>query len=188
MDWITRTTPEMTATGRTIHGIVAPFNTYAQVFDTKGPSRPYEERIAPGAFARSIRERGHKVTLVHEHQHQTTMPIGKATRLEEQGPGLYAEFTVARTDRGEEALQLVKDGILTGFSIRAGIGRSKNDSRTQVTRHELALADVSLTTSPVYDSAGVAGVRSQFGDPDDELLMSTEYAIQLLSFRSKVRT
>ena len=187
MDFITRTATDLSATGRTIHGIVAPFNTYAMVHDTKGPSRPYEERIAPGAFTRSIRERGHKVVLVHEHLHQTTMPIGKATKLEERGQGLYAEFTVARTDRGEEALQLVKDGIMTGFSIRAGIGRSKNDSRTQVTRHELALADVSLTTSPVYDSAGVAGVRSQNGDPDDELLMSTEFAIRLLAYRSKVR-
>jgi len=172
-------------TGRTLFGVVAPFGKYTEVHDHAGPSRPYQERIERGAFARSIKERGHKVTLVYDHDN-VSMPIGKATLLREDPEGLYAEFQVARTARGDEALQLAREGMVTGFSIRAGIKGQRRESRNQVTRTELALVDVSLTPHPVYDEgAGVAGIRSHTGDPYDELL-SAELAARLLSIRLKV--
>ncbi len=183
MDFIFRKADLQTdVSGRTIFGIAAPFDQWAEVHDNKGPSRPYQERIARGAFARSIRERGHKISLIYDHQHESTLPIGRAVRLEERDDGLYGEFQVARTARGDEALELVRDGMLDGFSIRAGIVKSKADSRSQVTRHELALADVSLTPQPVYGSAGVQGIRSYTGSTP----LSVDLASRLLAVRLKV--
>lgn len=202
MLYITRTADvQASINGRTLFGIVAPFGQYATVYDGAGPSRPYEERIARGAFARSINERGSKINLIYDHDN-SAMPIGKATLLREQDDGLFAEFQIARTARGDEALQLVHEGMISGFSIRAGIVRSNKDSRSQVTRQELALRDVSLTEHPVYATAGVTGIRSTSAvrptgrpferlraltgsEPDPEPL-SAELAARLLSLRLKV--
>jgi HK97 family phage prohead protease len=181
---IIRNTDLVQCDGRTIFGIVAPYGEYAEVHDHMGPSRPYQERIERGAFARTIVERGRKINLIYDHTHDTTMPIGRASHLEEQPGGLFAEFHVAQTPRGEEALQLVKEGVISGFSIRARVVRSRNDSRNHVTRQEMQLRDVSLTSSPVYATAGVYGVRSHSGD--DPAILSTELAAKLLRLRMKV--
>lgn len=144
-------------TGRTMFGTVAPFNIPAQIEDFQGR---YTETIAPGAFARSIRERGQKVRLFTQHDTRR-LPIGRATVLEERAEGLYAEFTLPRTRDADEALELVASGTVDGFSIGFRPVRDEwSRDRSAVTRREAALMEVSLVHSPAYPSA-LAGVRSQ---------------------------
>src|SRR5689334_18705900 len=52
------------ATGRTLFGIVVPYNVVATVSDG-GPS--YEEMFAPGAFSRSVQQRADKIKLLTNH-------------------------------------------------------------------------------------------------------------------------
>jgi len=145
--------------GRTITGLAVPFGEPAEVND---PRRgPYTESFVPGAFTRTIAQRGDKVKLFTEHSHQHgKLPIGKATLLREDARGLYGEFRVSQTRAGDEALELTRDGALDGLSVgfRSVEGGDVWEGRS-VTRREVALLEVSLTGAPVYAGAGIEAIR-----------------------------
>ena len=143
-------------TGRTVHGIGVPYGVVAEVSDG---GRPYRERFAPGAFARSIAERGSKVRLFDSHQTRR-LPIGRAVELREASDGLHVAFEIAATRDGDDALELVRSGTVDAFSI--GFRGIREHAEGDVTvRDEAALMEVSLVGLPAYAGAAIAGVRSQ---------------------------
>ena len=165
---------EVRADGRTIAGIAAPFDTPTNIVDFAGQ---YIETIRRGAFARTIAERGPtKVKLNVQHDVQS-LPIGRATLLREDAQGLYAEFRVSQTDRGNEALTLVRDGTLDGLSIGFRAIRSDwsadHASRTLL---EVALDEVSVVTHAAYEDARILAVRSV----TSPLLQTAQMRLQLL--------
>jgi uncharacterized protein len=142
------------AEGRTVTGIVVPFDRTARVSDG-GPS--YDEAFQRGAFAKTIAERGSKVKLLSQHNSRTN-PLGRATLLREDAAGLYGEFSVSRTQAGDEALELIRDGALDSFSV--GFSGIKAEKRSGVLwRTEVALREASLVTFPAYSDALVSGLR-----------------------------
>lgn len=157
-------------TGRTVHGILVPYNTTARVSDG-GPA--YEEMFAPGAFTRDIQARNgdfRGVKFLYQHDH--TEPIGRALELSEDGAGLYGAFRVAKIPRGDQALELLREGVLDAFSIGfRAIDPAPGDAfdpREIVVRTKAALRETSLVTFPAYAGALVAGVRDAIKDsPSD---------------------
>lgn len=152
------------ADGRRVCGIAAPFGSE---FDAGA----FVETFVRGAFAKTCAERGDKVPLLEGHR-ADAMPLGRATRLEETSDGLYAEFLISRTQRGEEALQLARDGVMHSFSVGFVPVRDKRrttaDGRPLVERHEVKLHHVGLISEvPAYDDAKVLAIRAGF-DPDDD--------------------
>ena len=148
--------------GRTVHGIVVPFDHVARVSDG-GPS--YNEAFQRGAFAKTIAERGDRVKLLSQHDARRN-PLGRATALREDAAGLYGEFRVSATAAGDEALELLRDGALDSFSV--GFTPIKHERRTgTVWRTEVALREASLVTFPAYDGALVGGVRALDLSPED---------------------
>jgi HK97 family phage prohead protease len=154
--------------GRTVHGIVVPFGQVAEVSDGGRP--PYREQFAPGSFARDIATRAGNFRGVKMlYQHNRVEPIGRATMLREDGAGLYGEFHVSDTTRGNEALSLLRDGVLDSFSV--GFRPQAQEIRDGVTvRTKAQLREASLVTFPAYAGALVAGVRSL--DPSQVALLS----------------
>jgi len=144
--------------GRTIAGIVVPFNTPARVSDG-GPA--YLEAFQRGSFAKTIAERGDRVKLLY--QHNSLEPIGRATLLREDSAGLYGEFHVSSLNRGDEALELVNDGVIDSFSV--GFAPIKHEKRDGMTvRTEVRMREASLVTFPAYEDARIQAVRAAFGD------------------------
>lgn len=140
--------------GRTVHGIIVPFDQVARVSDG-GPF--YDEAFQRGAFAKTISERGSRVKLLSQHQARQN-PLGRATLLREDAAGLYGEFHVSSTRAGDEALELVRDGALDSFSVGfKGIKHAKRGG--VVWRTEVGLREASLVTFPAYEAALVGGVR-----------------------------
>lgn len=161
--------------GRTIYGLAVPYNAPTEVDDGFGT---YREQFAPGAFSRSIGERGHKVKLFTQHDTRK-LPIGKPADLSERSDGLHVAFSVARTRDGDEALELVSTGVVDGFSVGFAPIRERRESDGTVTRTEAALREVSLVHSPAYDGALIGGVRSA-REP-----LTTELAAVRLAIRLK---
>ena len=160
------------ADGRTVSGIVVPFDTEARVSDG-GPS--YLERFARGSFAKTIKERGDRVKLLM--QHDSHEPIGRAVMLREDAAGLYGEFRVSAVPSGDQALELVRDGVIDSFSV--GFAPIKHTRDGEVTvRTEVALREASLVTFPAYDTARVLALRAALADlpadERDELLRSIQ--------------
>jgi phage head maturation protease len=63
--------------GRTVYGIVVPFNQRAEIEDFSGS---YTEMFIRGSFSRSIEQRGSKIKLFGEHDRRR-FPVGRATSL-----------------------------------------------------------------------------------------------------------
>jgi HK97 family phage prohead protease len=146
---------EIRGDGRTLSGIAVPFNEPARIDGS------FDETFVMGAFSRTIAERSpEKVKLLASHD-ASQFPIGHATSLREDPSGLLADFRVADTDRGNEALQLVRDGTLDSLSV-GFVPISDNWSRDGRSRTvtEAKLLEVSLVSWPAYSGAVVTGVRS----------------------------
>lgn len=162
--------------GRTIHGIVVPFDRVARVTDG-GPF--YNEAIQRGAFKRTIDNGGtNRVKLLSHHNRQAN-PLGRATLLREDAAGLYGEFRVSQTSAGDEALALVRDGALDSFSV--GFRPVQNMKRGDVVwRTEVMMREASLVTFGAYEDAVIGGVRAQF-TPNDlaELAQMMREAVPL---------
>jgi len=143
--------------GRTIVGIAVPYDV--------------EQRINPGLVEvfrkgvfRDVTRAANRVKLLF--QHKTDTPIGRATMLEERDGGLYGEFRISKTEAGDEALELIRDGVLSNLSV--GFQPLKDEKRGGVVNRIRAhLAEVSLVTFGAYgDAANIVAVRQEIEKPN----------------------
>lgn len=146
---------EWAADGRptTLTGMVAPYNTV-------GRSRKGLEVILPGAFKKTLAERGRTVPLMSMHTSRSTQPIGKAIDWQDTSKGLFGAFQLARTGPAQDAIALIEDGISTGLSIGgAAINPrppARHSSGEQVyERHEIKLEHVALVPLATFAEARV---------------------------------
>lgn len=147
--------------GRTIHGIAIPYEQITEIdeLDDRGRVVSFREKFTFGSFARSIRERGHKVKLLVGHDTRK-LPVGRAVELREEADGLHAAFEVSDTTAGNDLLTLVRDGIAESFSIGFTPIRERWEAGVRI-HLEAGLREVSAVTFPAYPGAVIAGVRSQ---------------------------
>lgn len=158
--------------GRTVCGIAVPFNQPTQIRDFYDE---YMEEFRQGSFARTIAEKGDRVKFLY--QHDTTAPIGRASLLREDASGLYAEFRVSKTTRGDEVLELIRDGALDSFSIGfSPVTDEPRDRGKHIIRTEVKLREVSAVTFPAYEGAAMTGVRSL---DDAEITRAVDLANEL---------
>lgn len=157
--------------GRTVFGLAVPFNVPTRIRDYEGT---YDEVFRHGAFAKTIADRGpRKVKLYVKHRRYGD-PLGRAIELREDPAGLYGAWRVAKTERGDEVLELVREGAYDAFSIGFRPVRSRWADLVEevvgvredyvrdgsVERLEVRLDETSIVDMPAYDTAEIAGVRS----------------------------
>lgn len=154
--------------GRTVTGIAVPFGTRTPIREW---GQSYDEEFAKGAFARTIAERGDRVKFLD--QHDSSRPLGRATLLREDASGLYAEFRVSKTSRGDDFLELLRDGAIDSFSVGFLPVPGTDDVRAggkHIVRREVKLREVSAVTFPAYEGATITGIRCD----EDELARAAE--------------
>lgn len=130
---------------------------YASRFDEVDS---YGDVIAKGAFKKSLKKTGPiRVKMLYGHDPQKL--IGKWTTLEEDGVGLAATGQVFKNlGLGEEALFLIKEGVLDGLSIGFRIVNSDRQSNGTRTIREIDLMEVSIVSIPALASARITNVRA----------------------------
>lgn len=129
-----------------------------------GPPDSYGDVIAPGAFAKSLtRHKAEGTTPVMLWSHDPSEPIGVWTEIREDSKGLRVKGTInLETQRGREALALIKQGGLTGLSIGFMVGKDgrrfeKDGSRTLT---EVDLWEISLVSLPANRRARILSAKS----------------------------
>jgi HK97 family phage prohead protease len=156
--------------GRTLEARIVPYNTPTQVVDLPsngGTGEPYMESWAPGAFDRQSGAVSRvKVWLNFEHEKGLRGIVGHGVQLDSRPDALYGTFRVHDNSDGNKALQMVRDGLLTGISLEALALRSRRTAEGVVERVRAHLEKVSLCRVGAYEDATVLALRE--APPDDE--------------------
>lgn len=137
---------------------------YAALYDTfseriGGERFGFRERIAPGAFRRTLDE-GADIRALREHDPMLILGRTKSGTLEvrEDAKGLYVEIDPPDTELGRETLELVRRGDLSqmsfGFTVPKG-GDEWNDNDDERTLKDVDLFDVSVVAYPAYTDTQV---------------------------------
>jgi HK97 family phage prohead protease len=162
--------------GRTIEARIAPYGAAAEVADPP-EFKPYNEMFVPGAFEAQTRAAGRlKIWLNFEHDQGLRGIVGHGATLEERSDGLYGTFRVHENADGDKALQLIRDGLLTGLSLEFAALRSRVVNGV-VQRLRAHIDKVSLCRFPAYSDAQILAVRTA---PLEQVPPAEEPAEELL--------
>lgn len=141
-----------------VKGYVNKTNTLSEML---GSTTKFKEKIAPGAFAKAIRNRSREIDFLAEHD---TKAVLASTRndsliLKEDAEGLYMEARISPTSYGRDWHVLISDGIVQSMSFGF---RALKDSWQKIegiavrTVHELELYEVSAVRNPAYMSSSIS--------------------------------
>ncbi|TCK31288.1 hypothetical protein EV667_1396 [Ancylobacter aquaticus] len=133
------------------------FEGYAALFGRVDLGR---DLILPGAFARSLAERGAGgVRMLF--QHDPAEPIGSWISLHEDSVGLRVRGRLTLdVARAREVLALMRAGAIDGLSIGFRTVEGRTDTRTKVRRlFHIDLWEVSIVTFPMQPDARIASVK-----------------------------
>jgi uncharacterized protein len=140
------------------------FEGYAAVFDSPSEPLPFVERIAPGAFIRSLKARN-DIKILWNHDAGSVLGSTRAgtLKLTEDARGLRVEAQLPNTTTGRDAAELLKrgdiDSMSFGFSVPRG-GDEWNADGSERTLREIRLHEVSIVAFPAYTAtAGTTSVR-----------------------------
>ena len=139
----------VTASGRTLSGYAATFNDPTAIGG-------FTERIAPGAFARSLAS-GRDVLALLDHRADVLLGRTRSgsLRLSEDAKGLRFELSVPNTQAGRDVIALAERGDLGGMSFGFMATDEAWDGNTRELR-AVELHEVSIVQSwPAYQSTEV---------------------------------
>ena len=133
------------------------FSGYASLFGEADLSR---DVVMPGAFAKSLRERG-AGGIRMLFQHDPAAPIGVWREIREDSRGLFVRGRLTPgVGRAREVLALMRAGAIDGLSIGFRTVRGRTDAKTGVRRLiEIDLWEISVVTFPLLPAARVSSVK-----------------------------
>ena len=113
------------------------------------------ERFEAGAFGADVA----KSSVIVNRQHDRAAPLGRAgglLRLSDSPTELRAELTLPTTRDGEDVAELVRQGVLRGFSIefRAKVDRIETGNTRVIESAELR--GLSVVDDPAYGDSILA--------------------------------
>lgn len=167
--------------GRTLYGHFSVFNTWYEV--SSAWEGRFMERIAPGAFARSIAERGDTIKAQFDHGHDPWVGnsvLGPFNALTEDKSGGYYEIALIDTDYNRDRIIPQAEAGLLGASFRFSVADEVwDDSPKRSSHNPDALPERTITDTDLYELGPVvfpaslsatAGLRSTTDQFIDRLL------------------
>lgn len=150
-----RASGTLSATGKTLTGYAAVFNSEAVLGD-------FSEVIRQGAFAKSLAT-GSNIRALYQHQGDALLGTtrGGTLQLREDAKGLAFELALPDTTHGKDLAILVGRGDVAGcsFGFRVAPGGDRWEQRGGKLVRELIdveLVEITLTSDPAYLDTSVA--------------------------------
>jgi HK97 family phage prohead protease len=139
------------------------FSGYAAVFNAPSEPLPFTERIAPGAFKRSLQSRN-DIKLLWNHESGTVLGSTRAgtLRLEEDNVGLRVSADLPDTQAGRDAAYLIKRGDVDAMSFGFSVPKGGDEwvSADERVLNSVRLFETSIVAFPAYaQTAGSTAVR-----------------------------
>ncbi len=150
--------------GLTLEGYAAVFNQWTTIDSYEGTFR---ERIAPGAFKRTLGQRMPVLQFDHgTHPLIGSIPLGRITSIIEDDHGLKVRARLSDNWLVEPVRDAIRDGAIDGMSFRFSVPANGDhlvrgdDGMVERTINEIALYEVGPVVFPAYEQTTV-GVRSR---------------------------
>lgn len=150
--------------GLTLEGYAAVFGQPTRIQDMIGE---FDEVIAPGAFKRSIGQKGPSgIRLQFDHGRHPligSIPLGSIDTLQEDSRGLHVRATLTDNWMVQPVRDAIRDGSIDGMSFRFRVVSETVDTSVEPelrTVNEVELFEVGPVVWPAYEQTTV-GVRSQ---------------------------
>lgn len=145
---------------RKLEGYAAVFNeNYTLLRDRWGEK--FYERVMPGAFKDSIKERADDIFMLINHDWNKV--VGRSNSnltLEEDEKGLRFELTIPNTTDGNDLLENVKNGLIRGCSFGFNIKDEETrwDEKWNFYRDitKVELFEITATPIPAYADTEIA--------------------------------
>lgn len=132
---------------RIVSGLVAPYGEIG--FTSAGPVMFERGSIAiPDAT---------KIKLLS--QHQQDKPVGRAINFSDSTEGVYGSFKLSSSTRGQDALVLAQENLVSGLSVGVDVTASKPMGDYLLVTAAV-LKEVSLVESAAFSSAGVEEIMA----------------------------
>jgi len=123
------------------------FSGYAAVFESDSEPLPFIERIAPGAFKGSLRNRN-DIKLLWNHDTASVLGSTRAgtLRVTEDARGLFVEADLPNTSTGRDARELIGRGDVDSMSFGFTVARNGDEwsadgsvrTLTKINLHEVS--------------------------------------------------
>lgn len=150
--------------GLTLEGYAAVFNSPTRIEDLFGE---FDEVIAPGAFKRSIGQKGPSgIRLQFDHGRHPligSIPLGSIDTLQEDSRGLHVRASLTDNWMVQPVRDAIRDGSIDGMSFRFRVVNETVDQTVEPelrTVNEVELFEVGPVVWPAYEQTTV-GVRSR---------------------------
>jgi HK97 family phage prohead protease len=134
---------------RVISGKIAPYNEVG--YTSAGPVV-----FAQGSIAIEDETR---VKLLM--QHQSTQPVGRmmANSVKDNSDGMYASFKISSSSRGQDAILLAQENLVSGLSVGVDVSASKQ-MKNYLLVTAAVLKEVSLVEAAAFESAAVSDISA----------------------------
>lgn len=155
------------------------FEGYASLFGIADLGR---DVVLPGAFAETLARRG-PAGIRMLWQHDPAEPVGRWTRLREDGRGLRVEGQLnLAVARARELSALMAEGAVDGLSIGFRVVEAARDRRSGLRRLiRLDLWEISIVTFPMLPGARIASGEAA-APPAQPLALAIRRATARLTF------
>jgi HK97 family phage prohead protease len=134
---------------RVISGKIAPYNEVG--YTSAGPVV-----FAQGSIAIEDETR---VKLLM--QHQSTQPVGRmmANSVKDNSDGMYASFKISSSSRGQDAILLAQENLVSGLSVGVDVSASKQ-MKNYLLVTAAVLKEVSLVEAAAFETAAVSDISA----------------------------
>jgi len=138
------------------------FSGYAAKYDSPSLPLPFIERIAPGAFTRTLKSRNDiRMYVNHDDRMVLASTRSKTLRLEERSDGLFVEADLPPTTFGNDLRILLDRKIVNTMSFGfSTVKDSWSDDGNNRTLEQVRLHEVSVVTGVAAYPATTASVRN----------------------------
>ena len=92
-------------------------------------------------------------------QHDSTKPVGRAMNFSDATDGVYASFKISGSTRGQDALVLAQENLVSGLSVGVDVTASK-PMKGYLLVTAAVLKEVSLVESAAFSSAAVTDIAA----------------------------
>jgi HK97 family phage prohead protease len=132
---------------RIVSGLVAPYGEIG--FTSAGPVM----------FQRGSITYGEATDIKLLMQHQADKPVGRAVSFSDSTEGVYGSFRLSMSTRGQDALTLAQENLVSGLSVGVDVTASKPMGDYLLVTAAV-LKEVSLVESAAFSSASVTDIAA----------------------------